>query len=360
MSIVLSSKAKKVAVLLAVLAAIIIGILILWPFQSAQQMSEPKAVLLNNEPQLGVQDTAEAVEIKPQASLTSVHFSTPKDHDQLLISSSLEGTNIDGALQANVHNELILNNDIRDFFDYFLSTADDVGIDVAIAEIQRYTNQYLPEPAKTDALKLLEGYLRFKQTEYQLQQTPITQDSLSDLGALALMRESFEILKTSRQNLFTKEQDQALFGLEDTYAEHTLATLELMADESLNQDQRNDGLAMLEAKLPPELSNSFAETRSDNKQAEMVEALVESSLDDSQVHSRLQAQGLSVDSANDVIARRQQQAEFSKNYQLYTQSLANLDQKQEGFQGQKQALIRQFFTSPEDQTQAQLRDLAQD
>jgi len=70
-----------------------------------------------------------------------------EEHDQLIISAALKGTSIDGALKADSQGNLVLDLQVRDFFDYFLSIADDVGPEQAIAEIQRYSQQYLPEPA---------------------------------------------------------------------------------------------------------------------------------------------------------------------------------------------------------------------
>jgi hypothetical protein len=71
-------------------------------------------------------------------------ISTPSEHDQLVISNALEGTSIDGALRADSNGNLILEIGVRDFFDYFLSIADDVGAQQAIAEIERYALSYLP------------------------------------------------------------------------------------------------------------------------------------------------------------------------------------------------------------------------
>lgn len=300
--------------------------------------------------------------LKPSniSTINKVSASTPKEHDQLLVSPSLEGTNLDGALQADQNKQLILNIGVRDFFDYFLSTADEIGPEIAIGEIQRYANQYLPEPANIQALDLLEKYLRFKQTEYQIQQMPIAQDRLSDQGAIALMRESFESLRLSRQQLFSPEQDQALFALEDTYAEHTLSTLELMADESLSNTQRRDGLRDLEAELPPELSNSFTETKEANENAELVKGLLKSPLDNAQIHNNLLEQGFSNEKANDIIERRQQQTDFDQEYQQYLSAVKSLDSNQTDFEAQKQGMLKRFFSRPEEQTQAKLRDLRSD
>ena len=174
-------------------------------------------------------------------------ISTPTEYDQLVISAVLEGTNIDGALRADANGALILELGVRDFFDYFLSIADDVGAEQAIDEVQRYAQSYLQQTASQQAVKLLGNYLGYKQGEFQIQQTLITQETLKDSDALFLLRTSFDQLKQKRKALFSPAQNQTLFGLEDSYANHTLSTLELMADQNTSDQQKQDSLKYLES-----------------------------------------------------------------------------------------------------------------
>lgn len=286
--------------------------------------------------------------------------STPSEHDQLFFSATLEGTHIDGALRANSDGMLILDIGVRDFFDYFLSIADDVGAEQAIAEIQRYALGYLPQPASQQAVALLGNYLRYKQTEFQIQQTPITQSRLDDSDALQLLRTNFDQLKRKRQNLFSPDQDKALFGLEDNYARHTLSSLELMADDTTTNQQKREQLEALESQLPAQLSASFTQTRSDRQRQFKLEEVVGSSDDDAQVYEQLQRQGLEQAQIEAIVSRRQQQQGFDKSYQRYQSEMQNLDSRSESYKDQVTKLQKTFFVSPEDRTQAKLRDLKQD
>jgi lipase chaperone LimK len=292
-------------------------------------------------------------------------ISTPSEHDQLVISATLEGTSIDGALRADTNRALVLELGVRDFFDYFLSMADDVGAEQAIAEIQRYAQTYLPQPASLEAIELLGNYLRYKQSEFQIQQTPISQDTLDDSDALHLLRTSFDQLKRKRQALFSSAQDQALFGLEDSYANHTLSTLELMADQGTTDQQKREGLSDLEFQLPPGLSASFAETRGNRQYQLSVETETASSKDDAQVYEALSSQGVEQQQIEAIIARRQQQRQFDSTYLRYqaekdSLSQADIERGTDAYQVRLSALQSQFFSSPEDRTQAALRDLMQD
>ena len=291
--------------------------------------------------------------------------STPTEHDQLIISEALEGTSIDGALRADANGNLILEIGVRDFFDYFLSIADDVGAELAIAEIERYALTYLPEPASYQATELLANYLRYKQTEFQIQQIPITQKTLNDSDALQLLRTSFSQLKLKRQTLFSPEQDHALFSLEDAYADHTLSSLELMADQSTTDEQKREGLRDLESQLPTEVSASFIETRENREYQQNVEIELASAKDDAQVYETLRLQGIEQQQIDSILARRQQQRQFDSTYQRYqaeknSLSVDGLQPGTDAYQARLRVLQNQFFSSPEDRTQAALRDLRQD
>lgn len=302
----------------------------------------------------------------PGASVTPIKQknlsirSTPREHDQLAVSPSLEGTSIDGSLKAGIDGSLVLDIEVRDFFDYFLSIADDVGPEQAIGEIQRYAQRYLPEPASSQAIELLGNYLRYKQTEFTLQQTPINQASLGDNDALQLLRESFGQLKSKRQSLFSTEQDNALFGLEDSYANYTLSSLELMANETTSDKQKRQQLEALESKLPPALSASFRQTEANRQRQLDVDVALNSANGDTQVYEQLNQQGLDQQQSDAIIQRRQQQRQFDSTYQRYQKEKQRLDRSSAGYNSTITALQNRYFTSPEEQTQAKLRDLNRD
>jgi len=283
--------------------------------------------------------------------------STPVTHDQLVISPSLEGTDIDGSLKADSSGGLVLDIAVRDFFDYFLSVADELGSENAIAEIERHAHSYLPEPANAQAIELLSNYLRYKRAEFKLQQTPITQTSLSDASALGLIEQSFSALKATRRALFTEQQDRALFGLEDQYANHTLATLRLMADETTSQEQKREQLSVLEKQLPNELAVNAQITQDQKQQQLSIERALRVTNDDSQAHESLVAQGLSEQKASELLAMRHEHQQFERSYQDYSLAKSGLDSNAKDYQRQVSALQKRFFPSPEQQTKAKLNDL---
>ena len=303
------------------------------------------------------QNSVDINQIDKPANPPSLVATTPESHDQIEFAQSLEGTDIDGALKVDKNGLLILDQDIRDFFDYFLSAADELGPEAVILEIQRYIDTYLPEAAAIQAHKLFGGYLSYKQFEFQLRQQPLEGAQLSS-DNLQLVRENFEALKNKRRELFSIEEDEALFGLEQTYQEFTLQTLELFADDAITDEQRMFQLAELETTLPPELQASRAEDASHRVEQKQVDQLSAQHSDDAAFHQALTDRGINQIKADELVTYRQQQQRFDQTYQRYRAAVNALDKNDAQYQQSLNQLQTSFFVDPEQVTQARLRDLS--
>ena len=303
------------------------------------------------------QDSVDINQVDKPANPPSLVATTPESHDQIEFAQSLEGTDIDGALKVDKNGLLILDQDVRDFFDYFLSAADELGPEAVILEIQRYIDTYLPQAAAIQAHKLFSGYLSYKQFEFQLRQQPLEGAQLSS-DSLQLVRENFEALKNKRRDLFSIEEDEALFGLEQTYQEFTLQTLELFADDAITDEQRMFQLAELETTLPPELQASRAEDANHRVEQKQVDQLSAQHSDDAAFHQALTDRGINQIKADELVTYRQQQQRFDQTYQRYRTAVNALDKNDAQYQQSLNQLQTSFFVDPEQVTQARLRDLS--
>ena len=303
------------------------------------------------------QNSVDSNQVNKSANTPSLVATTPESHDQIEFAQSLEGTDIDGALKVDKNGLLILDQDVRDFFDYFLSAADELGPEAAISEIQRYIDTYLPEAAAIQAHKLFSGYLSYKQYEFQLRQQPLEGAQLSS-DSLQLVRENFEALKNKRRELFSLEADEALFGLEQTYQEFTLQSLELFADEAITDEQRMFQLAELETSLPPELQASRAQDASHRVEQKQFDQLSAQHSDDAAFHQALTDQGISQIKADELVTYRQGQQRFDQTYQRYRTAVNALNKNDAQYQQSLNQLQASFFIDPEQVTQARLRDLS--
>ena len=285
---------------------------------------------------------------------------TPTQLDQLLFARSLEGSDIDGHLRADDEGNLIIELAARDFFDYFLATSSEVGVEAAIDEILRYIDSYLPEPALQQARELFSQYLRYKKFNSELQRTPISGGMDTD-GYIALLRDTFVKQKSARLEIFSPEANQALFGLEDQYAQYTLENMSIQNNPDLSDSEKANLLAENRSTLPIDVQASLANQEMASINDQNVSKLLNSELDDSQVYSQLIEQGYERSKAEQILAYRQQQGSFEQRYKSYQAVRAKLhaqDIPPEELNSDLKNLRGKFFISEQEQTQAKLRDLS--
>lgn len=310
-------------------------------------------------------DQAEVgIGVEPQTKRVKVRNAilaqTPSRHDQLEFATSLRGTEIDGQLRVDENGDLVLDQAVRDFFDYFLSASDELGPEAAIGELQRYIDTYLEGQATQQAHSLLANYLRYKQFELKRQQQPLTGERLKDNDALALLKANFKELRAKRAQLFDAQESKALFSIEDVYQNYTLASLEVLADESLDDHARSLRLNELQSELPMELQSSQQSTVTQQESQDQIERLSVRHTDDSAYHQALKDQGLGQDKADELVSYRHGQQLFEQQYKKYTVAASKLDAADVAYKSSLEKLRSHFFQDPLHQTKARLLDLSVD
>lgn len=353
------TKKNKIALLGgAVIAALLLGWLCLSSGSVAVTESE-KGILKSAQilkPSEVTRLPVKAVMISPQEK----GYRTPQQLDHDLFAQSLQGTDIDGQLRADENGNLIIELKSRDFFDYFLSTSGEVGVESAIDEILRYVQTYLPEPAAQQASELLEQYLRYKKFSIELQRTPI-EGGMDTQGYLNLLQQTFAKQKATRRELFSPIVNDAFFGLEDAYAQYTLKNMSIQNDLNLSDDEKKEMFEANRATLPLDVQTTIAHQERATITNQKVTKILNSELDDTQVYSQLVEQGYEHGKAEEIIAHRQQRDSFEQRYSAYQAVKAELVRKKLTSQEMKQMLMElqsRYFISSQEQTQARLRDLS--
>lgn len=216
---------------------------------------------------------------------------------------SLRGTEVDGVFQVDGNGNLLITEDIRNIFDYFLSTLGEEPLKQSLARLRSYIDSQLPAPAKDQAHELLNQYLKYKHElislEQNLPQTP-------DLNTL-MQRE--QAVLSLRQQLFSQEVQQVFFGDEQTLNQFTLNRLVTLHDATLTDEQKTARVQQLRDQLP--------------------EALQDHVITRLQVELRQQTQALQARGANAQEIRRLRQQTVGVEA---TQRLEDLDQRRAQWQ----------------------------
>ncbi|UAW98557.1 lipase secretion chaperone [Halopseudomonas nanhaiensis] len=166
--------------------------------------------------------------------------------------ASLRGTEVDGTLQTDHRGHLLVTEQLRDLFEYYLATIGEVQSDQAVEMIRQQLAAQLNQPALTEAYELLDAYLEYKQRVAALEQDlPV----VADLAALA---EREEAVRRLRAELFDPLVHEALFGREEQYNQYHLERLAILHDSELDETGRALALEELRQRQPDALRDSLA------------------------------------------------------------------------------------------------------
>jgi lipase chaperone LimK len=157
--------------------------------------------------------------------------------------ASLKGTQSDGSAHLSANGELVVDESLRQLFDYYLSTLGERDLNAVRAAVAAELRRRLSGPPLKSALDLFERYLAFKQNTHA-DESQLRQASLAD--RLAAMR-------TLRHRYFNSQEIAGLFGTDDSYDDFTVKRLQILADTKLSAADKARRVSELENQLPEPL-----------------------------------------------------------------------------------------------------------
>lgn len=255
--------------------------------------------------------------------------------------SRLQGTMVDGDLQQDANGNLILNMQVRDLFDYFLSAVGDVSPEEAIAEIRAYAYSHVDEKAAAQAMALLETYLHFKADVAALMEQSLPPQAQQNESQMqANLRFGLNQISALRGQYFTNDAREAFFADEEAYASFTLDSLSIQQSH-LSVAEKTSLLAEAEAKLPEHLRTIRETMRSDIERSAIQQNQLQSG-DNSALYQSL-SEEYDAQTVDTVMAEYASDAAFAQRYQAYRGAL----EKSDGSAASVQALQASYFAADE-------------
>lgn len=269
---------------------------------------------------------------------------------------SLEGTEIDGRLKADTSGQLVVDLEVRDFFDYFLNAVGDVEPEQALAEIGKIARDNLPPTAANQAMALLDQYLAFKEEAVQLMSQPIPNESKSQIESLQW---AFNELKRIRRETMSSEAVEAFFSMEEAYSEYTLASIRIQSDESLSERDKAALIAYERDQLPEPMRLTEETLISEAQKHAEVEQMIAAG-DEQGLVDRLRTEGYEEEQILSILDYQRTQQQFDERYAMYRlekEKLSDSGLSVDDQQLQLENLRAQYFSSEQELTQAKVRDL---
>lgn len=174
---------------------------------------------------------------------------TTAAHPQTKLPSSFKGTQIDGQFRLDNAGNLIVGAETRQIFDYFLAAIGEEPLKSSIERLRRHIGAELSEPARSQAITVLNQYLNYKR---QLLDLEASYARAPDLSAI---RQRLAAVQALRARVLDPAVHQAFFALDEAYDRFNLERLVIRSNPALDSDAKGRAIDQLRAGLPSELQD---------------------------------------------------------------------------------------------------------
>lgn len=181
-----------------------------------------------------------------QASAEIPAFTTGLEN----LPASLQGTEVDGALEVDADGHLLINNAVRRVFDYFLTAVGEEPLDTVLARLRAYIRDQLPPAAAAEAESMLAGYLAYKEALAGMGDAGQPAGGRVDA---ATVRANLAQARALRVDHMPAAVADAFYADEDAMNDYMLDRVLILQDTQLTPAERATRLAAREAQLPASL-----------------------------------------------------------------------------------------------------------
>nr|AAF86566.1 lipase foldase [Cloning vector pZR80]CAA56779.1 lipase foldase [Acinetobacter calcoaceticus] len=195
-------------------------------------------------------DTANASSQIESTNASAIIATSPGQQNQLsenttpFGSVSQHDTQVNCQLQLNAANHLIVNEQTRNCFEYFLTQYGEKSLTQIDQDIKNYFTQSLPQPARDQAQDLWQRYLKYREELGNLKEPAIAKTDIAYYRAVFTSRQML------RQRFFSATEIAGLFGSEDIYNQYTLERMAILNNSKLSEIEKAKQLKALFDQLP--------------------------------------------------------------------------------------------------------------
>ncbi len=188
--------------------------------------------------------TSSAQAIATQGNFLTENHSIKSVQGKAFVGKSQQDTEINCQLRLDHSNRLIVNEQTRNCFEYFITQYGEKDLKQIKMDFKTYIEQSYQEPARAQILDLWSRYMDYREKLGHLPAPNI------DKGDAKYYQSIFADMKNLRKQLFSNYEIEGLFGTEDTYHEYTLNRITILDDKNLTDAQKAEKLKNLFNQLP--------------------------------------------------------------------------------------------------------------
>ena len=160
------------------------------------------------------------------------------------MSKSQQDTQINCQMTMDSSNRLIVNEQTRNCFEYFITQFGEKNLEQIQADFATYIGKTHKEPALSQILDLWKRYMDYRTRLGDLQAPSINNEDPR------YYREIFNSTQNLRKEFFSDYEIEGLFGTENTYHVYTLNRMDVINDKKLSETEKAQKLKALFDELP--------------------------------------------------------------------------------------------------------------
>ena len=190
-----------------------------------------------------------AAEAKLSTDLTDAEKEQAyQDSLMTALPASLKGVPAPETLDADNAGNLVINDKIRKMFDHYLSTIGEEDVTMSRDRIELLLTRQLPEPALSQALEILGGYMDYKvAVDSIVQQSSLYQSEQFDGQAIAAVK---ALIRRERSNYFADDVIETFFAREDQYDDYMIARSKIANNSDLSESEKLEAMSRLNQDSP--------------------------------------------------------------------------------------------------------------
>lgn len=255
--------------------------------------------------------------------------------------ASFSGTSVDGIFRLDADGNLLISEDIRRIFDYFLAAVGEEPLRASVERLRAYIAAQLPANAREQALVLLNQYLDYKRELVLLER------DLPQMANLDALRQREAAVQALRARIFDSETQQAFFAREQAYNQFTLQRLAILHDSQLDDAGKAAAIDQLRNSLPAEMQDAVL-PQLQNELRQQTAQLQASGAKPEQIR-QLRQQLVGAEATQRLEVLDQQRQTWKKRIAQYRVDKAAIENNTGMSAGDKRAAIAQLATESFDE-----------
>lgn len=286
-------------------------------------------------------DEASGLNADPDTAMKSALGSSANSNKTLpkeLDITSLKGTDIDGAYPVDAQGRLVLSDDIKHRFEYFLSLMGEFPQKDVLQLVRDDIKLNLKEPALSEAMALFENYIHYKRTLVALEQQ-LQSPEHYEVNDIERMRAQLDALRNLRQQHLGDDVADAFYGFDDVYDDYMLNHIEIINNRQLTSEEKQQQLSSLQEQLPPGLQTMREDTQRISHAFQTVEKMKQDGATTDDVF-QYNSQQFGQQAAFRLQELEGQRAEWSERIDDYLWAKADIEKDSNLSQQEKQQAIQ--------------------